>query len=1412
MLIGSAVIYLQLFGGGVKTNLSGKAIIATSLLATSLAFSSLSFAKILNNGEPIFVKEETEEFNQPNTPINIQIIETFGTGAVNKNYFGIGVENGNLTMDSIQSLNITYSDEKAVPGSNVVGIQSSQNSNLKIIAENDIKLEITANTAGYREDAVDEDGNPVMQYGPIYGLKNTTSSLNLNSKSGSIDINLSTLEGTFSGEILGINNSYGGKVDIDAGQNIRISTIGTVKGRDPQSDPVTNVIAIQNTDSNSEVTLDAGGFISLIAESDQVSKGISANSGTQTSLTSNGTDINASGITIQTKSSGNLAYGIENNQGSIKLTANNGNIYVSATGASNTNSALYAAGGTVNVKADGKIFLESKGDAVSTNAIFATTNTEDSFLIHGKALSIVAENNSSGQTYGALTIDGFASLQADELANIKSAQYGLYSYAVGSQSKIDLTGSTNKIEASSMALVSYGEKAALNINASGERTVIDENSKTDMAGTNFIIATMALWASNGVISLNANKANHIDASSYGLYIENSGTALLDVTNGVNRIEAGTLSETEGVTSGSGSAIYTNSNGQAEVNSLLGNNEIFGYIQVQNGQNSKATLTAGNNFISANANAIRAYTNGLVSVQANKTDQENSGNNFIYSKYANGYGEGLAIQALSKGSVKISAQETNSIFGAISSKNEGSSVSVDGKTNTVKSYAVISNAGNLNNATDDKFKDNRVISALYAEGKGARISLSGEENYLSTFADSSVYTDLERVVWAYDGADINIDGFTSITTDSYEKSLNSIDIAIAAGTAVNLNEDIVNEDVADRAKVQIKYANTTDSEDKAVLSSVTGDILSAYAGSVNIAPKSTTSDGLVVTGNLLAGNNGELTVDIGANGVLTGRADDYGDAGFIKDSEHTTFFDPAFSSEIFKGGQVNLKLGDNARWNVTGQSWITDISVADGAKNVLIDLVNANTDRNSTAHALTVYNLNGNATFNMSLDGNRDVSDMLYIRNANGEYNVNVVDAVTVDDMYKGGLNGLRFATVGAGSKAKFRAFTYDKGALNVEYEVATDSYDNNPENDIYNGTEMSHEKPGSTVVDGLFGYEEGAVATLALNDEAATKAADGTINETTNFKLVDRKDATPSDSGKTIIDHARANYANAVQLDTLNKRQGEMRFSQGHEDGLWARIRHDDIGKRSSFRLDNTMVEVGVDSRYVKETGEFHTGVAFDYMNGDTDYHHISGEGDLDRYGVWFYTTWLGNEGDYTDFIIKCSLIDNEYKIYAPTTGEKITGDYDNNVISVSLEHGKKYSNEESWFIEPQAQLQYAYVTSSEYTNSQGTDVRLDGIHSLIGRVGVRAGKDVTRDNPFTFYARGDIMHEFMGKQDIKAKDATGTMRVRYENDDTWYSAGLGMSYQHNKDKYYFLEAEKVFGGSNTSSYIVSGGVRFLFD
>lgn len=68
-------------------------------------------------------------------------------------------------------------------------------------------------------------------------------------------------------------------------------------------------------------------------------------------------------------------------------------------------------------------------------------------------------------------------------------------------------------------------------------------------------------------------------------------------------------------------------------------------------------------------------------------------------------------------------------------------------------------------------------------------------------------------------------------------------------------------------------------------------------------------------------------------------------------------------------------------------------------------------------------------------------------------------------------------------------------------------------------------------------------------------------------------------------------------------------------------MRYDRIGKKGAFELDNAMMEVGVDSLHRKETGEFHTGVAFDYMKGDADYLGVKGDGNVDRYGAWWFSS-----------------------------------------------------------------------------------------------------------------------------------------------------------------------------------------------
>ena len=652
----------------------------------------------------------------------------------------------------------------------------------------------------------------------------------------------------------------------------------------------------------------------------------------------------------------------------------------------------------------------------------------------------------------------------------------------------------------------------------------------------------------------------------------------------------------------------------------------------------------------------------------------------------------------------------------------------------------------------------------------------------------------------------------------------------------LGAEAIKNYTGDRAVVNVNYNDFAEGGK----SSITGDILAAYAGEVNIqagteTARAASGAGINITGNLLAGNNGILNVDLGNGGVLNGRADDYGDAGVITNGHGSEYFNPAFSSTVYSGGQVNLTMGDNSRWNVTGQSWITSIKTSDeeetAENNHIIDLVHTNTDLNNKAHALTVYEFDGNATFNMSLAADRDVSDMLYIKNADGSYVVNVANAVTYDDIYadRGDGNvfdGLRFATVGEGSNATFRAITYDGGINNVEYLVDTDSYDGNEENEHYNGNDLNEYKPGDNTIDEFFKNEgtpgadvtTNSIMMLAAEDDAA---ADGTVdsvteaNEVTNFKLVGIKSTDLSDAGKTVLNMSRANYSNAIYMDRLNKRLGEARYINGEEDqGMWVRIRHDRIGKTDAYRSQNTMYELGYDEKQECDNGMRRVGFAIDYMHGDTGYNDIAGKGEIDRYGLWLYDTWMGDKGHYADYVAKWGHLKNDFGIYAPTTGEEITGDYSNNVFSISAEYGRKKDIGSDWYFEPQAQLQLARVTGADYVTSQGTKVSVDGINSLIGRAGFRLGKDFGEDKQSTVYIKADVLHEFLGDQDIRALDATTNgnwSTISYENEGTWYDVGVGFAAMISKNSYAFLDLEKSFGHDNDETYQINAGMQWTF-
>lgn len=852
----------------------------------------------------------------------------------------------------------------------------------------------------------------------------------------------------------------------------------------------------------------------------------------------------------------------------------------------------------------------------------------------------------------------------------------------------------------------------------------------------------------------------------------------------------------------------------------------------NGEESRAIYAAGQD--------VNGNSNSVIS------DEENFG--YLWAKgNIEATDSGLIDLTMNKTMLDAQGENTGTAFylkGAAVASENGTVNLQSAATNVLDSSSIVV-LGSWSNPT-------QVVSALYADN--GTVNLTGANNKISSTYTITGDKDKERTLWARNKGTINVYGQTSIeasnvgddetTAEDGEITANNRGIAIAAGMdTITDNDTNYNMIDSDRSQVNIVYSGS---------SSVTGDIAAGYGGKITISANQVralangeeSESSLHLTGNALAANGGIVNIDLGNGGSFTGRADDYGDAGSGESSGHgTTFFNPAFSNEIKHGGAVNFTMGEGSTWKVKGQSWITSIDTRNAAETedvlkaedpikamkdmATIDLVSANTNKNTYAHALTVYKMDGDAVFNMSLDGNRDVSDMLYMKNAKGDYIINVVDPVTLDDMYarrdNGELfNGLRFATVGEGSKVSFRAVTIDKGVLNVEYEVGTDSYDNNEENEEYNstaedGTSGNSEKPGDAMVDGFFESDGTPVGSA---DDTTSSANYMVLSETDaeadiqntgaiNYKLIGRADEEISSAGKAIVAMSKVNYSNAVYMDRLNKRMGEARYIDG-DDGLWVRLRHDRIGKEDAFRSMNTMFELGYDRKVQdQKDGEHRRGVAFDYMRGEADYTNVMGSGDVRRAGVWLYDTWLGDKGHYSDYMLKYGHLSNDFDIFAPTMADKISGDYDNDVWSASAEYGRKKDIGNDWYFEPQAQLQYAYVTSADYTTSQNTKVSLDGIDSLIGRAGFRLGRDTSEGN--TVYFKADILHEFLGDQRVHASDITGALDTTYDNEGTWYDVGFGFSHRMGEDSYMFLDMEHSFGNDNEDTYQINIGLNRAF-
>lgn len=1032
--------------------------------------------------------------------------------------------------------------------------------------------------------------------------------------------------------------------------------------------------------------------------------------------------------------------GIENAASYAYINADTVNIYATGDDASERYGAILQGGGYLNLKAINNINLSGSGVGLRFNFEGPTFPTNGSVEYYEKVLGEAEVTSEEGSIF----IEGRKGYGL--LSEIRSSQDSVKKAAVTADKDIVLKGKKSGVSYYAASRMLDVTSKNSNIHISSDNIGLSVGgSASGRVNENYLRGEANFDALNGSIDVYGRKSGIVaDNSQVTVYKKLDGTRFkgayfadvnIAAKNAVNIV--GT--DDYGIQAKNTlSNVGLNSSGLPEDAANL-NLDVTsqGSINVLGGKAGIMATAVKDEFDNKVLNTLSIDFGSKVNLTANGDIEVQGGD----------YG----VIAFENSNVDITSDNGNVLIGA-----------TDTNTNKVSNTAAVYAENGANTETTVKLKaDNGVVTVLsgnkglWASGKGGTINVDGAVNINANYFNGEQLT---------------------------RSSGDNVHLAVVAG----LKSKDETQNGTGLVDINLKGD---------VTSSIYGDIVGARGGKVDIKRESG-NGALVVNGDVLAGNGGTVILDMGKNGVLTGRIDDYMDAG---KKNGNSFFAPQFSYEIEDSGKVDLILGDGSRWNVDGQSWVTTINAG---KNTVIDLTGAVTDRNTSAHALTIGTLNGDANFRMNLDGfDKANSDMLYIKNSNGEYNIILDDAVTTAEI---GKTGLRFATIDNADVNFKNVVVYNAGAFDVKYKVGKDAYEGHLENDDYNGTEFGEVKPGTEAVDDFFKEEESTID--MLNDSESTL---------TNYKIVDVHSRELNNTGKTIVGMSRANYSNAIYMDRLNKRLGEARYINGEEDqGMWVRIRHDRIGKDNAFRSQNTMYELGYDEKQECDNGERRVGFAVDYMHGDTSYSNISGKGEIDRYGLWLYDTWMGDKGHYADYVAKWGHLKNDFGIYAAGVKDKITGDYSNNVFSISAEYGRKKDIGNDWYIEPQAQLQLARVTGADYVTNQNTKVSVDGINSLIGRAGFRIGKDFGEEKQSTVYLKADVMHEFLGDQDISLKDKTSDgnwSTISYENEGTWYDVGFGFATKMSKNSYAFMDFEKSFGNDNDETYQINVGMQWSF-
>ena len=590
-----------------------------------------------------------------------------------------------------------------------------------------------------------------------------------------------------------------------------------------------------------------------------------------------------------------------------------------------------------------------------------------------------------------------------------------------------------------------------------------------------------------------------------------------------------------------------------------------------------------------------------------------------------------------------------------------------------------------------------------------------------------------------------------------------------------------------------------------------------------------------------GEKSSVTVNASGNAKLTGNVsvEDGGVSNVNLSGESLWTGKSALSGTE---AASNVSVNDNSTWKVTEDSAVSTLKLSGGT-----------VDLEGGAHQIKIGHLSADGTpgtFRMDMTyhdnqlstyENAKDSDFLYVGGGEGQtFRVEAADNSSLNSMKDG--DKLYFARTASGAaefdvdhkvlirnpdKIYNKVFRVKTEAVTSE-AAAGDNTNTAASSGSVTGDSADTAAPAKAAAGARAKIATASMAAASAGENTAASSEAGTSgSENTTASSENNEDAwyltpetTAVDNPLNPSDNAFIPNANAYvpgsahnaaasiwrDNDTLLKRLGELRWSKNN-DGAWGRVINRRLARSGTQAFDVSMntLQLGYDRRIPLSFGDIFVGGAIEHSRGTEKYD--DGDGSVYMTDGALYGTFKGRSGDYVDVVTKAGKLFTHY-----SSDYSDGGDFENWGFSASAEYGHKFDLGWSWSVEPQAQIKYSYLWGDDYTSDNGAKIYQDDMDSLVGRLGLLVAKEfgTGTENPVRVYAKGSVLHEFLGDrdetlyQDVAMHDSTDLA-------GTWYSAGVGANVGLSENCSLYVDAEEDFGTDIKVQYRIQGGFRFEF-